>query len=299
MTHWIEESTICPICEYKLALTKKQTFNCHACKSTFPYVNDIPVIVPDWEKHLRKLNYAITNDPGWFEKSQVNYYDNGPYRVHLKRRQDYVSSIIGNYISGTSYNHAKILDLGCGDGQNLRWLKGFINKENLYGTDYNILRLSRAAHLIPDAKLCLMDLMFPVFQQNFFDVIYCNHVLEHIVDVDMVLHKISIMLDPSGLLIIGVPNEGAKWWQLAYDLEPELLGITDHRHFFDMPAMKKMLREAGFAITHEKYMGYGLPHFTADSIFRNIPGVDDILEKIGQQYFKDQASSIYFVCIKK
>ena len=45
---------------------------------------------------------------------------------------------------------------------------------------------------------------------NYFDLIYCSHSLEHVLDVDTLINKFSQILNKNGLLFIEVPNCDGK-----------------------------------------------------------------------------------------
>ena len=60
-------------------------------------------------------------------------------------------------------------------------------------------------------------------EDDCFDVIFFNHVLEHIPDDVAALREVRRILKPGGLLVLGVPNEGAAFWQLAYRLQPKTM----------------------------------------------------------------------------
>lgn len=301
----IDELT-CPACSSnrpsgKLKQISQNTLLCVLCKRTFPIVNQIPILIKKPEKHILKMGERIKKDPGWFSKSQIDSYDHGPYKDHLNRRKAYVTQIIEKHLAATKESNSRIIDLGCGDGQNLRWLSNFTSA-TIYGSDYSLVRLNRAQFVSPITSLVLMNLIRPVFHLNFFDVIFCNHVLEHLNNLQIVkeaFQKMNQMLKHTGVLIVGVPNEGAKWWKLAYELEPNLIKISDHKQFFTMDSISELAKESGFEITEQKYMGYCLPHFSADAIFKQaITGIDDFMEELGSKYFREQASSIYIVCKK-
>ena len=46
------------------------------------------------------------------------------------------------------------------------------------------------------------------------------------------LATVARLLAPGGLLVLGTPNEGACWWQLAYKRAPDVRATTDHVHFY-------------------------------------------------------------------
>jgi len=312
-SHWIETEIMCPYCSdaYISGRCKRvdeNTILCLRCKASYPIIDGIPIAVIGYDLHLQEMEKRIEEDPGWFSKSQVEYYKKGPYRNHLQKRRQYVSGIIKQFLHKISINELlqplRILDLGCGDGQNLEWLIKFIKINSkaiqLYATDYNLLRLRRTKNAFPDIKITLMDIHHPVFRKGYFHIIFCNHVLEHVSNPTFALLKSSFMLNDNGIIIIGVPNEGSLWWQLAYKLEPEVRKATDHKHFFTMSQLVEMTQKVELSIIEEKYMGYGLPHFTADSVLKgSVAGIDDLMEELGQKFFKDQASSIYIICKKE
>ena len=273
--------------------------NWEQIKTEFSFYQGIAMIVPYWNHHIKQMDKKIESDPEWYANDQVEAQYKGPYRVHLQRRRAYLKAKITNwYLShhpGTQ--NFQVIDIGCGDGQHLIWLQDYQNID-LYGSDYNLLRLRRASKNVPSAKLLLMDILDIPFDDNYFQIILCNHVLEHILDDQLAFKELSRILSYRGILILGIPNEGSKWWQLAYDLESNLRKITDHVHFYTADDIYKLIESANLRCLETKYIGYGLPHFTADSIFRNIDGMDDIMEKIGQTYFKEQASSLYFIITK-
>jgi len=194
-------------------------------------------------------------------------------------------------------NNATFLDFGCGDGHNLEWIAR--PGVELYATDYNIERAARASQKGP-FKIFLSDIGEPCVRDGYFNVIFLNHVIEHIREDEKALCSLWSMLSKKGHLILGTPNEGARWWQLAFDMEPDVIRKTDHVHFYTGEEICHKCKNAGFTVMELKYMGYGIPHFTADAILKDVMDyADDIFEKLGQQYFRDQATSMYVILKKE
>lgn len=97
----------------------------------------------------------------------------------------------------------KILDVGCGDGIALKWLKE--NRYNLVaGIDGNPNKL-REAELIGFSiyEGDIHDLSKIINDR--FDIIYCSHVLEHMFNPDVVIEEFKKILNLNGIIIIIVP----------------------------------------------------------------------------------------------
>ena len=282
----ILESSIfsCPHC-------KKELFDneCKKCGSCNNY-EGIPLLVKDYD--LIKNQITDAKESGrkdWYEASQDEVWK-GPYRHHLLKRQKYVKSIL------TKYAPEKLLDLGCGDGANLSWLKSYAQK--LYGSDYNILRLQRAKKRQVASEVVLADVTDYPAKENTFDTIFFNHVLEHISNDMGALKEVHRILKKGGICILGVPNEGALWWQLAYKFQPNTRETTDHVHFYTVSSLSKKLKDCGFTIKEVKRLGWGLPHWDYDARIRGYKIMDDLLSFFGRIFIPNQASSLYFIIEK-
>ncbi len=108
------------------------------------------------------------------------------------------------------------------------------------------------ADLVKSADLRL-DIQNTGLKDNSYDVIICNHVLEHVGDFRAALKEAKRILCPGGIFICSFPMD-PKVEML--DEENELLpaevrlqrfGQVDHRRVFGMKAAK-FLTEAGFAV---------------------------------------------------
>ncbi len=148
------------------------------------------------------------------------------------------------------------------------------------------------------AVLFLADILDYPAQDEFFDIIFFNHVIEHIPNDAGVLNAIYRILRPGGLLILGTPNEGAWWWQMAYKLQPETRQSTDHVHFYTAATLSQLILAEGFQILQVKYTGWGPPHWGLDSRIRKYKWVDDAFEFLGHIFIPHQASSLYVLAVK-
>jgi SAM-dependent methyltransferase len=270
--------------------------SCAACGLAFAQVGAAPLFVRDAGALAQYLEEARQAKPGWYEQAQFEERAS-PWRHHQRRRRQYVSAALGRWLAGQNLKQAgRMLDLGCGDGQNLGWLAPFARE--LHGCDYNPVRLARAGTR-PDAPLVFGGELgaLPV-RAAAYDVVFFNHVLEHIPDDLGALAECLRVLRPGGLMILGAPNEGSWWWQLAYRRSPASLAGTDHVHFYTALTLAEKVRRAGFALREVKGLGFGPPDWAWDMRLRQYKLLDDLFEIFGQMLIPEQCSSLYILATK-
>ena len=292
----INNILICPICKNSL-VKKEKNFECLKYHK-FPIEDNIGILVSNPDEHFNLLEKQMHGKEDWYKNDQISSYDSGPYKTHLRKRREYVQNIISKVLN--KEKAGKILDVGCGDGSNLWWLSDFTY--NLWGTDYNLLRLKRAKKigkkLEIDTKLFLANILSLPFSENSFDIIFFNHVIEHIVEDEIALKKIFNITKKGGTVILGTPNEGALSWRFAYWVEPRIRRKTDHVNFYTEYSICKIAKNVGFKIKEVKHMGWGIPIWTLDARVRKYQMLDDLLEKLGRRFFKKQATSLYLILEK-
>ena len=276
----------CPACHTSLANSVEHA--CGSCGFKITVINKIPLLVRDRIAIESQIDKAHSDGLGdWYESPQADIWQ-GPYRHHMRKRRAYLDRVLGahgRFQSG--------LDLGCGDGVNLKWLSVYV--ETIYGSDYNLLRLGRAAHFHPTATVFMADVTDYPAKEASFDLIFFNHVLEHIPDDDKALSEVFRILKPGGLLILGIPNEGAFFWQLAYTLQPSVRRATDHIHFYTSQSIRAKCINAGFKIREVYPVGWGVPHWGLDQKIRGNKWIDDLLETTGRAFLPSQATSLFII----
>lgn len=92
-----------------------------------------------------------------------------------------------------------ILDVGCGNGRLLKQLNGY----NRFGLDISpeYLKCLEAEKI----TLCLSKIEDMPFKNDYFDMIVCTDVLEHVEDLNRSLRNIVRVLKPGGTLLLRVP----------------------------------------------------------------------------------------------
>ncbi len=170
----------------------------------------------------------------------------------------------------------KILDIGCGRGWTLYFLKKYFNYEHVVGT-----QISRPAfeHARGTLKLEVYDkdLLDLKIDSEVFDLVTMWHVLEHVKDPEAYIEKIHQLLRPRGYFIVEVPNLGSwtrnfvgKYW-LGYDLKY-------HLTFYSKNTLLKLLMQHGFEI--KKVRTFSLEYSTyisAQSILSKLTNTEQVL----------------------
>lgn len=291
----VEQACVCPSCQASLLLVEKGMLQCQHCKKGYPIKDSVFVLVKDLDALQQKLGQVTGKRSGWYTSEQLRNFEQGPYRHHLRKRVLYLKDFARRY---KLEKGKSILDAGCGDGINMKHYLS-CSANTVFGMDFNFLRLQRArANSKNKAILVLGDLLNPPFQKDYFDAILLNHVLEHIPEDKKILEKLYQCLKPGGILILGVPNEGALLWQLQYHvLERKLQKTTDHVNFYTVKKLKKLIGEVGFTVVEIKRMGYGVPHSRLDALLRRFQCIDDLFDVFGY-IVPSQCTSLYVMLRK-
>lgn len=288
----------CPGCGMGGLVFGQEETSCDHCGWHAPAFDGIPVLVPDLSAIEASIGEAKNaGRQGWYEDDQVEQLT-GPWRHHVAKRRTYLECKFREILAERDdCDNMLALDLGCGDGINGSWLKGFFPK--LWGSDYNAIRLSRASHSGNYAKIFLADATRYPVMDDCFDFIFFNHVLEHIPGDRRALAEVHRILKPGGTLVLGVPNEGAAFWQYAYRRQPEVLAVSDHVHFYTAEILEEKCREAEFFVREVHHIGWGIPHWSYDERLRKHKFFDDLFFVLGKFFFRRQATSLYLILTKR
>ena len=96
-----------------------------------------------------------------------------------------------------------LLDIGCGDGTLEYFIKNRISK--IYGVDNAIKSVKESKKYYFEIKLVDLNKTIP-YKRNFFDVVTCLDVIEHIKDPNKLFKETYRVLKPNGLLLLSTPN---------------------------------------------------------------------------------------------
>ena len=168
-------------------------------------------------------------------------FDSSNYKKYLKQQIDCENSFLYMNISNyTDYkNHLGndilikmvqdlnikgiALDVGCNCGYHTEQLKQMIGCAS--GIDINTQLIERA-HQYGRPQCIYGDIHNIPFSGNVFDLIFAHEVLEHSINIDIVLSEINRVLKNNGFLVFSMPCEGH--WKQSQDFD-----ILD-KHNFDI-----------------------------------------------------------------
>ena len=104
---------------------------------------------------------------------------------------------------------AKVLDLGCGDGQFSLAIAKKIQIKKIHGVDFSDYHLKKAQKAGLKTTKANLNCKLP-FSDCSFDIIIANQVIEHLADIDLFLTEIFRILKRGGQAIIATEN-GSSW----------------------------------------------------------------------------------------
>ena len=125
----------------------------------------------------------------------------------------------------------KVLDVGVGTG---RLLKHFPYADK-YGVDVSMHYLERLVE--SDIEICLANVEALPYSDNFFDVIVCTDVLEHVIEFSTAIAEIERVLKHNGTFILRVPYKE----DLSAYLKPDFPYKYAHVRSFDEFSLEIML----------------------------------------------------------
>jgi methionine biosynthesis protein MetW len=191
----------------------------------------------------------------------------------------------------------RLLDIGCGDGSFTILLKEALKAKEAVGIE--IAPEAVAALEKKGIKACQLDIdeePFP-FGNDYFDMIYCGEIIEHLFDTDHLLEEVYRVLNPEGSAIFTTPNL-AGWpnrlallfgyQPFATAVSPEHEGVGKlimkgdegqwgHIRVFTTRALKELLKIHQFNI--KRLVGCPVTAKTSSSkiLTRLIKAVDNIM----------------------
>lgn len=186
----------------------------------------------------------------------------------------------------------RILEIGCANEESVNFLRKAFPNSEIYGTEYVDWKgkFKKYKELKSLTFVNLNKDNLP-FEKNFFDLVACNQVLEHIYEVDRALDEINRVLKGTGYFISGMPNLAAMHERISllFGFNPTTwhtskiqLGLNypkptenrTHCNGFTIRGLKKLLIYHNFKpikyLTSEVYLSETIYIPFLSKVFKNI-----------------------------
>ena len=151
----------------------------------------------------------------------------------------------------------RILDVGCGSGELLSYLRG--NDYPPVGLEPDIDRQKVALQqglTVFNTTLegyVNLDVLPDMTKQSNFNAILLINVLEHMIDPVETLKLVRGLLRPQGVVCIKVPNDFSPLQLVAQEYlgkEPWWIAVPEHLNYFDFQSLRSLLEQLGFEILY-------------------------------------------------
>lgn len=188
-------------------------------------------------------------------------YDDKPTYYFDTIRKDLLDLIPQKCKNGT------LLEVGAGKANTLIYAKNHHYASRVYGIDICALENTYQSDAAIDQFIIgNIEETELKFKQNFFDIILCGDVLEHLIDPWSVIDKLKYFLSEEGVIIASIPNI-REWTTIKKILfegnfQYEAVGILDKTHlrFFCKKNIENLFISNGMTIEHItsniNYTGY-------------------------------------------
>lgn len=137
----------------------------------------------------------------------------------------------------------KVADVGCGSGLFLPTLSKFSSEVYAFDKDinkstYELLKMFK----IRNVKLIKKDIRKSFKLKNYFDVVICADVLEHIDNVEGVIGNISNIMKNNGKLLVSNPSDSIIYKFLSYFTGFKKSSLKE-KHITNTKDIEKLLKK--------------------------------------------------------
>lgn len=148
-------------------------------------------------------------------------------------------------------HYSRVLEVGCGEGAFATLLA---RPCDVWGIEPDAASASRASRKMDRVLVGRFDAVRNQLPANYFDLVVCNDVIEHMEDPESFLRAILSLLVPGGHVVASIPNM-RHWevlWQLLVrkDWRYVQSGILDRTHlrFFTEKSARRLFESSGYVI---------------------------------------------------
>ena len=299
---------ICPTCQSDLE-QKNNVYHCNKCTNEYPfYIIDGLTIIDFNSLNMTKCE---CNRDG-ITTCKIDLMHQLPTNLPENKTQVEGEGRMEQLIEREIGTGNRVLDIGCAEGT---YAHLFTHNNECYGYDQCAKRMLLNERNSIDKgykTLLLNNGISTPFPDDFFDVILCTEIIEHVLETRQFITEMNRILKNNGKLILSTPNlanfgnrigmlfgKGLKFEPVTllkgkpYPLQPWREGGIEenecsfesirypeqplHIRFFTFESLRKFLKQTGFTVETE--IGVGMTHTRLDPFLSRMfkKWTDDIL----------------------
>lgn len=165
---------------------------------------------------------------------------------------------LGDWIKEETESAFNVLDIGCGCGALLTYIKGFYPNASIYGVEM-VKKAAEIAGNIGNVICGNIETMDFPWEKSFFDYVILGDVLEHLHDPAEVLIKLKSYIKKGGHIIVSMPNMKHYSVMLPLIIEDKFTyedaGILDRTHvkMYTGTEINRLIKQAGYEVEEVRY----------------------------------------------
>ena len=164
------------------------------------------------------------------------------------RRFEMTVKLVSHACRGMT-GRVRILDLGCGEGHITAAIQRRMRNAEVSGLDYSLSAICTAAESYPNIDFAVGDAFDPPYCGDYFDVVVCNNLWEHVPDPVGLAAATRRVLKPRGFLVVSTPSR-YRLGNLARALAGSPVGLMSKQHVteYTVGQVIEQLQWAGFEV---------------------------------------------------
>ena len=175
----------------------------------------------------------------------------------------------------------RILEIGCGSGSNLVRLQKY-GFTQLLGIDPFIEKDMEVGNGIRVLKRSVFE-----FEEKDFDLVFLNHVFEHMPDQESSLSRMKSFLSPNGLLVISIPMVDHFLWR-KYGVNWVGLDAPRHYYLHSVKSFRMLAEKAGYEISRIEFKTTAFDFWASEQYLKGVPLQDE-----SSYYFKKKNNTLF------
>lgn len=191
-------------------------------------------------------------DQDYYSTRHANWFENPNFKLF-----EHISGILHRLEP-----HAKVLDVGCGKGDLLRYLRQHNPHLELSGIDFT------TNQVVPGIEFYCGD-MFELDEAHAFDAVVSLAVIEHVEDVGKFVGKLQRLVNPGGMVILMTVDERSFLYSLSrflcklgYPAPAARLYERHHLNHFNRSSLRRLVESQGFTVVEA--IDHGVPVAAVD-----------------------------------